>query len=109
VRRHSFDQYEFDDPSSEEALELAVSSSRQVWPLAAFLAVCGASERVGRPLPAGWPRWAEVAAAVRKRAGVDLPAAEACEVVLLSDDWDDVELAVVAGSVLVWYHWWTTA
>ncbi len=109
MRRLSFDQYEFDNPSSEEALELAVSSSRQHWPLAAFLAICGASKVVGRPLPAGWPRWAEVAAAVRERAGIALPAAEACEGVVLSDDWDDVELGVVAGTVLVWYHWWTTA
>lgn len=109
MRRLSFDQYEFDTPSSEESLDLAVSSSRQHWPLAVFLSLCGASAQAGRPAPAGWPRWAEVAAAVRERAGVALPAAEACEVVVLSDDWDDVEVAVVAGLVLVWYHWWTTA
>ncbi|MBX9625650.1 MAG: hypothetical protein K2X82_17750 [Gemmataceae bacterium] len=64
--------------------------------------------RAGWPPPAGWSRWAEVVAAVRERAGVELPAAEACEVVVLSDDWDDLELAVVARPVLVWYHWWTT-
>ena len=109
MRRLSFDQYEFDDPSSEEALELVVSSSREIWPLAAFLNLCGASNQVGRPLPAAWPRWAEVAATVRKRAGIELPAPEACEVVVLSDDWNDLELAVVAGQVLIWYHWWTTA
>lgn len=48
-------------------------------------------------------------ATVRERAGVELPFAKGCEVVVLSDDWDDVELAVVAGPVLVWYHWWTPA
>ncbi len=109
MRRLSFDAYEFDTPDSEESLDLAVSSSRQHGTLAVFLSLCGASAQAGRPALSGWPRWTEVAANVRERAGVELPAAEECEVVILSDEWDNLELAVVAGPVFIWYHWATTA
>ena len=48
-------------------------------------------------------------AAVRLRAGLELPPIDSCRVLVLSDAWDDVELAVESGSVLIWSHWWTTA
>jgi len=109
VRRLSFDQNKFDTPDSEQSLDLAVSSSRQHESLAAFLSECGASTQTGWPAPAGWSRWTEVVVTVRERAMVELPAAERCEVFVLSDEWDELELAMVAGPVLLWYHWWTTA
>jgi hypothetical protein len=43
-------------------------------------------------------------------AGLELPHLGGCrEVVLLREDWDDVELAIAAGSSLIWYHWTTSA
>ncbi|HET6424016.1 MAG TPA: hypothetical protein VFG20_10060 [Planctomycetaceae bacterium] len=46
---------------------------------------------------------------LRERTGLALPAIDDCEVLVLADDWDDVEVAIAAESTLVWYHWWTTA
>jgi len=109
MRRLSFDSYEFDVPESEESLDLAISSLQQHQDLAPFLADCDASAQVGSAPPEGWPRWAEVVKSVRRYAGLELPPAETCRVVVLSDDWDDLEVAVAAESLLVWYHWWTTA
>jgi hypothetical protein len=109
MRRLSFDAYEFDTTSSEESLDLAVSSARQHATLAEFLAECGASTQAGQPPPADWRQWDWVSGAVHLRTGLELPPIRECRVVLLSDDWDDVEVAVVSGSTLIWYHWWTTA
>jgi hypothetical protein len=109
MQRLSFDAYESDTTSSEESLDLALSSARQHPTLAAFLAECGASSQAGESPPADWCRWEWVVETVRLRTGLELPPIRECRVVLLSDDWDDVEMAVVSGSVLVWYHWWTTA
>jgi hypothetical protein len=100
MRRLAFDPFEFDSPDSEESLELAVSTS---------LAACGASARPGPPPTVNWDRWPSVVVYVRTFAGVELPPIEGCRVILLNDEWDDLELAVAAGSLLVWYHWWTTA
>jgi hypothetical protein len=109
MRRLSFDEYEFDRPDSEESLELVISSSRQHPELTEFLSACGASALVGSSPPANWGRWSEVTAHVQRFAGFELPSFNACQVILFSDDWDDLELAVIVGPHLVWYHWWTTA
>ena len=109
MRRLSFDAYEFDSTSSEESLELAVSSARQHATFAEFLTECGASSLTGEPPPASWHQWEWVAGTIRLRVGLDLPPMQACRVVVLSDNWDDVELGIASESVLVWYHWSTTA
>jgi len=109
MRRFSFDQYEFDSASSEEALELAVSSVAQHPTLAEFLTDCGASSRTGSRPPVDWANWEWIGGTVRARTGLELPPIEKCEVLLLSDESDDVELAIRVDSVLLWYHWWTTA
>jgi hypothetical protein len=109
VRRLSLDQYEFEPPDSEQMLELAISSPNQHPDLCQFLEACGASAGTGNPPPARWPKWPQVVESVRQFAGLELPPADACKVIVLSDDWDDVELVVVVGSLLFWYHWWTSA
>jgi len=111
VRRVTCDQWEFDPPDSEQALDLALATpSRHCRDLAALLAACGASARDGPPPPRGWARWGKVAAHLERFAGVALPhPTQVRAAVLLRDDWDDVELGVAFGSVLVWYHWSTSA
>src|SRR4051794_3178469 len=105
VRRMSCDQFEFDPPDSEQSLQLALSCPRQHPELETFLAECGASATSGRPPEPGWVRWEMVRDHLRRFAGLELPHVGECrEVVLLSDDCDDVELAIAAGASLIWYH-----
>jgi hypothetical protein len=61
MRRLSFDQYEFDTPSSEESLSLAISSSQQHPVLEEFLVECGGTVETPSPPPPSWDRWREVA------------------------------------------------
>jgi hypothetical protein len=111
VRRLSCDQDEFDSPESEQSLELAITSpSRRQPDLAALLIACGASACIGPRPPPGWHRWQTIADHLRRFASVDLPhPTQLREAMLLRDDWDDVELGVAAGSLLIWYHWSMTA
>lgn len=104
MRRVLCGQWEFDPPDSEQGLELAiVAPSRHSPDLSALLAACGASARHGPP-PVGWVRRVAVAAHLERFAGIVLPVPPECQAVILRDDWDDVELGVAFGSVLVWYH-----
>ncbi len=111
MRRVCCDQYEFTPPDSEQALDLALAApSRHCPDLAALLAACGASAQDGPPPPAQWVRWGEIAAHLERFAAVSLPhPTQMREAVLLRDDCDDVELGVAFGSVLIWYHWSTSA
>jgi hypothetical protein len=109
MRRLSFDQYEFETASSEESLALAISSSQQHPVIKVFLAECGASVATPSPPPPRWDRWSEVAEYTHRFAGLHLPPIHACRVLVLRDDWNDLELVVEVESQLVWYHWWTTA
>jgi hypothetical protein len=106
----SIDQYEFDPPDSEQFLELAISSATRHQDLGAFLAECGASAISGRSPDAGWGRWEMVRDHLGRFAGLELPPPGGCrELILLRDDWDDLELAIMSGADLVWYHWYTSA
>jgi len=111
VRRVSCDQYEFDPPDSQQALDLAIAAPSGHCPdLATLLAACGASAPDGSPPPAGWVGWGPVEAHLARFAGLDLPhPTKVRAAVLLRDEWDDVELGVAFGSVLLWYHWSTSA
>ena len=110
MRRLSFDQHEFAPPASEQSLDLVISSPPQHTDLTSLLAACGASAVAAPPPPPGWPRWVTVADHLRRLAGVELPhPSQWRDAALISDDWNDVELGVAVGSVLVWYHWFTTA
>ncbi len=111
MRRMSFDQDEFDPPDSEQFLELALSSpGRRHQDLATFLADCGASAISGRTPDVGWGRWEMISEHLSRFARLNLPGIGGCrEVVLLRDDWDDLELAITSGAYLIWYHWYTTA
>jgi hypothetical protein len=109
MRRLSFDQYEFDSPSSEESLNLAISSTWQHRDLAAFLMECGANGRHSSQPSGDWDRWSEVVEYTHRFASLHLPPLSACHVLWLSEDWNELELVVETGSLFVWYHWWTTA
>jgi hypothetical protein len=110
MRRLFFDQYEFDTPNSEESLELVISSPRQHPDLGAFLKECGASAQDGPPPAPGWPRWHTVTEHLRRLAGVELPHPSRFRAaVLMHDDWNDLELAIAFGPLIIWYHWSTTA
>ena len=109
VRRLSFNQYEFDSTESEESLDAVISSDREHSDLVALLVEVGTTNASAEPPPAEWPRWTEVVANLGRRAGLTVPAMSECQVLVLSDSWDDLEVAFRFGSKLVWYHWWTTA
>lgn len=109
MRRLSFDYYEFDPSESEQTLDLAISSLEQHPTYDEFLTDCGVAVRPGLDLPEDWPQWRGVTDAIHTRTGLRLAPRGSCEVLALSDDWDDLELFIRTGSVLIWYHWWTTA
>lgn len=111
MRRISCDQYEFDQPDSEQALDLAVAvPSRRCPDLSALLAACGASAKNGPGLEPGWSRWNVVAEHLAQFAGVTLPhPTQVRTAVLIRDDWDDIELGIAFGAVLIWYRWTTSA
>ena len=110
MRKLSFDPYEFDPPSSEQFLELAISRLQEHRDLETFLKECGASATSGRPVDPGWNRWQGIGMNLESFAGLSLPPFDECvEIVLLSDDWDDTELAIKTAAHFVWYHWYTTA
>jgi hypothetical protein len=109
MRRLSFDQDEFDTSSSEESLDLAISSPTRHSNLAIFLKECGPC-RSGAPLPPGWPLWWKVAEHLRRFAGLELPhPSKWREALLMCDEWNDLEVAIAFDAVLVWYHWSTSA
>jgi hypothetical protein len=110
MRRLHFDDYEFDPRESEQSLEVAISSSRQHPNLGMFLTECGSSAIAGPPISPGWARLTQVSDHLRMLAGLELPHPSRWrESVLLRNEWDDLELGIAAGPVLVWYHWFTTA
>jgi hypothetical protein len=111
IRRISCDPFEFDTPDSEESLELAIASPSYYCPdLRSLLSACGASAVHGPAIAVDWPGWRTIALYLPRFAGLELPRPTALrESVLLRDDWDDVEVGIAYGSVLLWYHWSTTA
>lgn len=109
MRKLLFDQYEFDEPSAEQTLEVAISSVPRHGDLPSFLTECGATLRDGMPATQDWSRWAEIAANMRRFAGIEVVRNAGSPFLLLNDDWDDCEVAFQSGSLFVWYHWWTTA
>src|SRR4051794_838058 len=111
MRRVSCDQFEFAPADSEQELELVIAApSRHCPDLRSLLTACGASSVEGTPVPAGWPRWTEVAAHLRQFAGLELPhPSQLAVTVLLREDWNDVELGIAFGADMVWYHWSTSA
>lgn len=106
-----FDQYEFDSPNSEQTLELVLASPKQHHDLTMFLEKCDAASAIsGRSPDAGWDRWEKVRGHLRQFIGLELPHLDGCrEIVLICDDWNDLELAIAAGANLIWYHWSTSA
>lgn len=115
LRRLHFDAYEFDSAASEEQLDLVIGATEQFRDLAAFVDGVGITFKDGLPFPerpvrpllelgrCGW-----VLGYIRRFAGLELPDG-AARAVVLSDEWDDFELVLVAGRYYVWYHWSTTA
>ena len=91
------------------SLDAVISSDREHSDLVALLVEVGTTTASGESPPAEWPRWTEVVANIGRLAGVTVPAMSECQVLVLSDSWDDLEVAFRFGSILVWYHWWTTA
>jgi hypothetical protein len=109
MRRLSFNQYEFDSTESEESLDAIISSDREHSDLVALLSDVGTSNVTAETPPADWRRWAEIVAHLGRLARLEVPQMSECQVLVLSDSWDDLEVAFRFGSKLVWYHWCTTA
>lgn len=105
------DQFEFDPPDSEQSLDLAIATTSRHWPdLQSVLRACGASGHQ-RPLPKpDWPHWPMIAEHLARFGALKLPRpTELREIVLLCDDWNDIEIGLAFGPSLVWYHWTTSA
>src|SRR5688572_8799752 len=102
MRRISCDQYEFDSPDSEQSLELAIASPSSHCPdLAALLDACGASAIMSPAPPSNWIHWSKIADHLHRFAGIELPRRELWrEVVLISDERNDLELGVAFESTL---------
>src|SRR5262245_14129488 len=110
MRRLSFDQNEFEPSESEQALEITISSLREHPDLPTLLAACGASTVDGPAPPAAWTRWPMIAEHLKRFVGIELPFPSGSpKAVLLNDEWNDVELGLVCDSILLWYHWSTSA
>jgi hypothetical protein len=111
LRRLHFDPFEFDSPDSEEELDLVIGTTEQFRDVAAFAHGAGIT---GGKEPSNFPlselsRCGQVLDHVRRFAGLELPCGGNAQTIVLLDDWDDLELVVVAGRYFVWYHWSTTA
>jgi hypothetical protein len=110
MRRLYFDQYEFDPPDSEQDIELVISTSPRHAGLKTFLADCGVSAKSAPPPASIWPRWQPVADHLNRFAGIQLPhVSKWRELIILHDEWDDLELGIAAGPHLIYYHWSTSA
>ena len=114
MRRLNFDQYEFDSTGSEEELDIVIATTDQYRDLADFTRRAGITARTDPPITeravvplsnVGRHGW--VLDYIQRFAGLLL--ADGGQAVLLHDDWDDLELLVVAGRYFVWFHWSTTA
>jgi hypothetical protein len=105
MRRLSFDQFEFDLFASEESLDLVISSPTRHPDLRQFLSECGATCLDGSPVPSVWPFWWSITKYLRRFAGLELPDPSECRAILvLRNDWDDLEIAIETGSLVIWYH-----
>jgi hypothetical protein len=107
----TFDSYEFDNPSSEETLELAIASKRHVRSITDFLPmfVTGAvTERTMIPLKKLF-RSATVGSYLCRFAGIEVPQDCDWPAVILNDSWDDLDVVMEAPGDFIRFHWWTTA
>ena len=111
MRRIFCDQYEFETPSSEESLEIAIAApSRHCPDLSSLLSQCGASSTQGPEISEHWSGWNTVFNRVERFAGMAMPVPiRPRNSVLLQENWDEIEIGVSFGSVILWYHWLTTA
>jgi hypothetical protein len=105
MRRIQIDPAEFDPPSSEQHLDLAISSSKRT--VVQFLSDCGASKPSGSTPGESWGRRTEVLSNVRQFAGIEI--GREAVLTLLNDEWNDLEAVIESGDGLIWYHWYTTA
>jgi hypothetical protein len=108
MRKLFFDCYEVNTPCSEEELELAIAPRSQCPNWTAFATDCKVSTD-GNPPPENWKNWEHITRYVQKFAGIDLPSLEKCSVVVVHDEWDDLELVIETPSEFIWFHWSTTA
>jgi hypothetical protein len=110
MRRLQFDPYEFDSWSSEESLEIVVSTPSQHRSFSSFLRDCNADATASGAIPPSWPRLAHSLLVLQHRGGIELPhLSKWRDSILIRDEWNDVEFAIAAGSILVWSHWTTSA
>ncbi len=109
-----FDQFEFDDPSSEQWLEIAISERRnQSCPTVQTFVERVIDTRSG-PLPS--PRsfstltsFGADADFLRRFAGIPVPDACSWTCFVLLDDWNDRHVILDLGYAFISLHWSTSA
>jgi hypothetical protein len=118
MRELSFDQYEFPCSGSEESLYLVIAGKRQCPDLRSFaLAGCGYTEpRLSEFLArASWrslaefDRLDEVEARLIEFALLDIPDPTSSRLLVLANEWCDLDLIVELPERFIWYRWSTTA
>jgi hypothetical protein len=116
VRSIKIDQFEFDDPGSEESLEIDLSrKSRFPHPdVKAFVASAvgvAAASSLGNPVPFySNSHRSQVAEYLKRFAGVDVPTH--CDwptYELEKESWDQAHLIICTPGVFVRYQWSTSA
>lgn len=110
MRRYFFDHFEFDPPSSEQSLELAISSPSQHNEFDSFLKSCKASSTGSSTPSSNWSRWQQVSDHLKELVGIAMPhPSQLRTATIINDDWNDAEIAFAFESYLIWYHWLTSA
>jgi hypothetical protein len=115
MRTLTFDQFEFDPPDAEEALEISIATKRDrsfpdVVAFASAVLGCDAPGKLPPPIAfREWGRSAGVRAYLQRHASVVLPDSCNWPTYIMSDDWDDWDALIVGPDMLIRYHWWTTA
>ncbi len=110
MKKASFNSYEFESPSGEDALELAHATRREFSTLQRFLAV------LDIPMPPE-EQLVRVAEMARKdelrthleRVDWDLGDIAHASALVLADDWWELEVVLIGANTFTWFRWETTA
>lgn len=116
MRSIKIDQYEFDDPGSEESLEIDLSQQSR-FPHPNVKAFVGSTVGVAATSSLGEPapfyrnaHRSQVADYLKRFAGVDVPAhSDWLTYELDKESWDQVHLVICAPGIFIRYQWSTSA
>jgi hypothetical protein len=115
MRTLTFDHWEFEPPDGEEGLEISIAVKHDLlFPsVEAFAdAVYGIKPRrdLAAPVPfAEGMGQGDIRKYLKRYAGLELPTPCDWPMHIVSNDWDDFDAVLVGPTMLLRYHWSTTA